>query len=101
VELVLARVTRGSTIPNTEEMRLMRTGKPRIDMAARLAEKVAHLEREPVVGLALVPLRRISAAPIVLAVEHRISGPVIGQVLELVQEILTVAIAQAVARVLV
>jgi hypothetical protein len=34
----------------------MGTGKPLIDMVARLAEKVAHLGREPAVGLALVPL---------------------------------------------
>ena len=82
----------------------MGTDKPRIDMAARLAEKAAHLElalaqaaapeRELVVaGLALVPPDRISAAPVAPVVERRIPGPVIA----LVQEI-SAAIAQAVVR---
>jgi hypothetical protein len=73
-------------------------------LAARLAEKAAHLElalaqaaapeREPVVeGLALIPPGRISAAPVAPVVERRISGPVIA----LAQEI-SAAIAQAVAR---
>jgi hypothetical protein len=84
--------------------------KPRISTVAQLAGKVAHVElalaqavelgRDPVVGLALVPVDRVSAAATdQLAVEHKISGPLIGRVAEPVQEISVAAIALAVGQV--
>jgi hypothetical protein len=108
--LVLARATRGSTTRNTEEMRHMETDKPRIGTVARLAGKVAHLElvpaeapvpeHDPAVGLALVRVDRVlAAATDQVAVEHKISGPLVGRVGEPVQEISVAAIALAVGQV--
>jgi hypothetical protein len=85
----------------------MEIDKLRISTVAQLAGKVAHVElalaravelgRDPVVGLALVPVDRVSAAATdQLALEHKISGPLIGRVVEPVQEISVAAIAPAV-----
>jgi hypothetical protein len=95
---------------NTEEMPPMETDKPRISTVARLAEKVAHLElalaeaavpeRDLVVGLALALLDRVSAeATDRVALEHKISGPVIGPAAGPAREISVAAIALAVAQV--
>jgi hypothetical protein len=88
----------------------MGTGKPRINTAGRLAEKVARLElalaqaaapeRDPVVEPALVPVDRVSVeATGRVVVERKISGRVIGPVAEPVLEISVAPIALAVARV--
>jgi hypothetical protein len=76
----------------------METDKPRINTVARLAERLARLElalaeaavpeHDPAVGPALVPGDRLLAeAPARVAVECKISGPVIGPLAESVQEI--------------
>jgi hypothetical protein len=77
---------------------------------AQLAEKLARLElalaravapeREAAPGPELVPVDRVSAeATDRVAVERKISGPVIGPVPESVQEISVAAIALAVGQV--
>ena len=73
----------------------METDKPRIDTVAQLAEKLAHLElalaqavapdRDPVVGLVLAPVDRVSVEPTDRVAE--------------VQEISVAAIALAVGQV--
>ena len=89
----------------------MGTGKPRIGTVARPAEKPALLElalaAAPVAehvlveGLVLVPVDGVSLEPTELvAVERKISGPVIGPVAELAQEISVPAIVLAVEQVL-
>jgi hypothetical protein len=88
----------------------METDKPRISTVARLAEKVAHLElalaeaavpeRDPVVGLALAPLDRVSLeATDRVALEHKILGLVIGPVAGPAREISVAAIVLAVGQV--
>ena len=88
----------------------MGTDKPRISTVAQLAEKLAHLElalaeaavpvREPVVELVLAPPDRVSAESTErLAVERKISGPVIGLVARLVQETSVRAIVLALGQV--
>jgi hypothetical protein len=88
----------------------MGTDKPRISTVAQLAEKPARLElalaevpleeHGPAEGLVLVPVDRVSAeATERVAVERKISGPVIGPVPELVQEISVAAIALGVGQV--
>jgi hypothetical protein len=69
----------------------MGTDKPRISTVAQLAEKLAPLElalaeaevpeHDPAEGPRLVPVHRVSAeATDQVAVEHQISGPLIGRV---------------------
>jgi hypothetical protein len=80
----------------------MGTDKPRISTVAQLAQSLAHLElalAEPAVP-GLVPVHRVwAAATDQVAVEHKISGPLIDRVAEPVQEISVAAIVLAVAQV--
>jgi hypothetical protein len=87
----------------------MGTDKPRINTVAQLAEKLARLELalaeaavagpDRSVGSALALADPVSAeATDRVAVERKISGPVIGPVAELVQEISVAAIARAVGQ---
>jgi len=88
----------------------MEADKPRTGTVARLAERAAHLElvpaerpvpeHDPAAGLVLVPVDRVSAeATERVAVERKISGPLIALVAESVQEISVAPIALAVGQV--
>jgi hypothetical protein len=87
----------------------MGTDKPRISTVAQLAERLAHLEpalaeaavpeHDPAEGPGLVPEHRVSAEATGRVVERKISGPLIGPVAELAQEISARAIARVVGQV--
>ena len=83
----------------------MGTDKPRISTVAQLAEKLAHSEpglaeaavpeHDPAEGPGLVPVHRVSAeATERVAVERKISGPLIGPAAGPVQETSVAAIAR-------